>query len=282
MRSRSLLSVISVTYNSSSKIDEFFTELYADESGDQCEVVIVDSGSRDVMVTSRKVASRGARFLSLPANVGYGLGSNSGAAISTGDWLAFVNPDTHVSLRTLAELCKAAHSAGLAAAGPTVLDGVEVRRTFGRTVVPPWRRRHAGWSDHGDWFLAETISGFCMVVRRDVFQSLGGFDRRFFLFSEEMDLHRRMLDRGLRLGASKSLHARTEGGASSEGVTARWRLVERARGQTLYVAKHFTFLEGWLTWLYNVARILASPRFAPRGKSLSQFLRNPRRSSEGS
>jgi GT2 family glycosyltransferase len=117
-----------------------------------------------------------------------------------------------------------------------------------------------------------------MALPASRFRSLGGFDVDFFMFCEEMDLHRRLRESGGRTAIALEVEVHTPGGASSLGVTDRWRSVERMVGHTRYVFKHFSYIEGLIAIMANLSRILVEPRFVARKVSLRQYLAGIRRS----
>ncbi|BCW79810.1 hypothetical protein NicSoilC5_18290 [Arthrobacter sp. NicSoilC5] len=119
-----------------------------------------------------------------------------------------------------------------------------------------------------------------MALTASKFEALGGFDSDFFMFCEEMDLHRRLKDSGGRTAVSRDVVVETPGGASSLGVTDRWRSVERMVGHTRYMFKHFTYLEGLIAVLTNLSKISIDPRFGDRRLSLRQYFEGIRRSDE--
>lgn len=271
-----MLSIISVTYNSSHIIAEFLNNLALPAAPD-CEVIVVDSGSQDWKLTASIVEKAGHRFVRSSRNVGYGAGSNLGANMATGAWLLFVNPDVQMSYETAVRLVSVAQEHDVTCIGPTVLneEGVS-KRSYGRTVTPPWRRRTQGFRTVNNLIYAETISGCCMAVHSGDFHRVGGFDERFFMFCEEMDLHRRLTDTKSVVATSLEVTVTTAGGASSKGVTEHWRLVERMVGHTNYIFKHFTVIEGWLAIGYNLAKICILPGYSSRRESYGQFFRGVR------
>jgi N-acetylglucosaminyl-diphospho-decaprenol L-rhamnosyltransferase len=274
------VSVITVTYNSSHILSDFIDTLELGREPD-FELIIVDSGSDDAAQSEEIARAAGARFIRSGLNVGYGMGSNIGSAAALGEWLVFANPDVAVTSRQLRDLIGIALLNGVQCIGPQVasMDG-QPTRSWGRTITPPWRRRSNGYTEKGSLIVAETISGCCMAISAEDFMRLEGFDSTFFMFCEEMDLHRRMGDSGGCIAIASEVVVRTPGGASSLGVTDRWRSVERMVGHTRYVFKHFTRLEGFVAVAYNVLQIGLHSKFRSRRTSFAQFLNGLRRNIE--
>lgn len=280
------IDIVTVTYNSSRVMGAFLSSLEELTKGstrggsaDSLRLIVVDSGSTDQSATRALVESWGGHFISSSINVGYGTGSNIGARSSHADWLIFMNPDVLAARETLLQLVEAARISQLACAAPQVFDSAgRSRLTWGRVVTPPWRRRRkypasVDPATEGA-LLVDTVSGCCMAIPRKIFLEVGGFDESFFLFSEEMDLHRRMALRGHKIGVIPHLTVVSDGGKSSDGVADRWRLVERSVGHVRFMRKHYTFLEGVLALGWNIGRILVRSDFRPRHTSLQQFFRS--------
>jgi len=83
------------------------------------------------------------------------------------------------------------------------------------------------------WARASTL-----LVRRDVFLSIGGFDEGFFFYEEDEDLCWRMRRRGYRIGVVDSVRVRDVGGASA-ALAGDWPAVELYRGQLRFVRRRF-------------------------------------------
>ncbi|BAS10592.1 N-acetylglucosaminyl-diphospho-decaprenol L-rhamnosyltransferase [Arthrobacter sp. Hiyo4] len=266
------VSIITVTYNSSHILTDFIETLELSKEED-FELIIVDSGSDDAARSEAIGQAAGARVVRNELNVGYGTGSNIGAADASGEWLVFVNPDVSVTSRQLRDLIGIARLNGVQCIGPRVasMDG-QPTRSWGRTITPPWRRRNDGYTESGSLIFAETISGCCMAISADAFRRLGGFDSAFFMFCEEMDLHRRLGDSDGRVAIAREVVVRTPGGASSLGVSDRWRSVERMVGHTRYVFKHFSRVEGFVAIAYNLFKIAFQSKFRSRRPASISFL----------
>lgn len=234
----------------------------------------VDSGSREPESTRTFAERCGARFVDAGGNVGYGTGSNLGAAVSQGDWLAFVNPDVEVSWASLCRLVETAEAHGLTCVGPQLEDGqgqeVPSSHPFMR---PPWVPRSTTTLARGTVSRADVVSGCALVVRRADFLAVGGFDEAFFMFAEEHDLQRRIHDAGGVVGVALEVRARTVGGASSDSVSRRWSAAERSVGHVRYMRKHHGRVAGAVDLTYRCVLALVRADQRPATASLTQILR---------
>jgi len=200
--------VVVVTYNPGETLDSFMTSLATASASLTVEVVMVDNGSTDG--TPQAMADTGrARLIETGRNLGYGSAANIGARDADAEWLVICNPDLEWHPGALDALLAATERWPAAAAfGPTILepDGSiypsaralpSLRTGVGHALFSrlwpsnPWTRRYRGATD-GRERVAGWLSGSCLAVRREAFEAIGGFDERYFMFFEDVDLGRRL------------------------------------------------------------------------------------------
>jgi N-acetylglucosaminyl-diphospho-decaprenol L-rhamnosyltransferase len=265
------ISLVTVTHNSSQVLEPFLTDLRnGREQGD--EIVVVDSGSGDAG-ESRAIAERQmARFIGVAENVGYGGGSNIGAATAGGEWVAIVNPDVTLNFAALHALVDAAIDAGVACLGPGIAepDGTPVENVRA-SIRPPWHRGKFQSQQVGGITLSESISGCCMVMPAQLFSAIGGFDTYFFMFAEEVDLQKRIREDGGLVGVLPRVTVVTPGGGSSSVTTRRWGATERHVAHIRFVGKHFSRPEAGVDLLWRSAQVLLGSEYSPRLTSLKQL-----------
>jgi N-acetylglucosaminyl-diphospho-decaprenol L-rhamnosyltransferase len=200
---------------------------------DWIRVLVVDSASTDGSLEA--VAGLPVTTISLAENHGFAFGCNVGWRAGDAPAVLFLNPDARISPSSLARLTDVlAEDARIGAVGPHVLtSGGEpafskrlfpsLRSTYSQAVFLHRVRPRARWCDevvrdpaeyeHGgpvDW-----MPGMCLLVRRSALERLGGFDERFFLYCEDMDLCRRLWQHGLAVYFEPEAVALHEGGASA-------------------------------------------------------------------
>ena len=201
--------VVVVTYSPGTALTTFLDSLDSATSR-TLDVVLADNGSRDQVPEQEAERRPHVRLLSLLANAGYGQAANAGASGATEDWIVVANPDIEWSPGSLDILLDAAERWPRAGAvGPAILTPTDdlypsarafpsLSRGVGHALLGwwwpgnPWTRgyrRESGTPTEGP---AGWLSGSCMLLRRTAFEQVGGFDRRYFMYFEDLDLCRRL------------------------------------------------------------------------------------------
>jgi GT2 family glycosyltransferase len=246
-----MIDAVIVSYNSRETLRAAVEPLLA---LDGVAVTVVDNASTDGSLEAIADLD-GVRAIDSGRNGGFGFGCNLGAAAGEGSYLLFINPDARIDAASLAAL------AAVLDRSPSVgLVGPQLREEDG-ALVPSMRRyqrlgsvwatalflhrfvRRAAWANeilHDPAAYAapaspEWLSGACMLVRRSVFEELGGFDDGFFLYCEDMDLCRRVRAAGYEVRYEPGAVARHEGGASAPRTSLFAVLAE---SRTRFARKH--------------------------------------------
>jgi N-acetylglucosaminyl-diphospho-decaprenol L-rhamnosyltransferase len=210
------VSVVIVNWNAGPALDACLASV-ADVDPD-AEVIVVDNASTDASTASACARRRNVRVVESGENVGFARGANLGAAAASGEVLVFLNPDARLApgaLRRLVETLLTTPGAGVAGGGLVDERGrwepaharfdplahLVLDTTLGRLGARRRRTPHVV-----DW-----VYGTFMAVRRDLFRQLGGFDGRYFVYGEDMDLcHRaaRLGARTIHVPAARAVHGR--------------------------------------------------------------------------
>ena len=249
----STVSAVVVSYNSSADLPDCLRSLRSEGVDD---VVVVDNASGDGSVDVVRGVDPEVTVVETGANLGFGAAANRGAAVTTGDHLLILNPDTVVEPGTVKALSEALdRDPGLAAVGPRLenVDGTlypSVRRfpdlmvAFGHAFLglvwpgnPATRRyRMLDWDHDRPSASVDWVSGACVLVRRTAFEMVGGFDEGYFMYVEDVDLCWRLGQAGWRIGyepAGRVVHAL---GGSSRLVPYRM-IAEHHRSLMRFVSK---------------------------------------------
>lgn len=277
--------VVVVAYNSSHVIDMLLDSLPAAFDGIAHEVVVVDNASSDG--TAEQVRRRGDCTVVEAPNLGYSAGINRGVAEMVGDGPIYVlNPDVRLAAGSVRPMLEALQDPRIGIAVPRVTDehgrlSRSMRREptlpralgLGRTRRPllsdsvddPAAYDHA---QACDWAL-----GAVMLVSRECYEKLDGWDESYFLYAEETDFCLRARDQGWLTWYVPEASAMHIGGQSGQNAkTGAMLALNRVR---LYGRRH-----GHLaTSLYFAASVVAElsriPRRYPLAKAAARALLVP-------
>jgi len=187
-------SIIIVNYNGGEYILVCLQSL-VNVIDDGVEIIVVDNASADDSPNLIKNAFPDIRMICSTTNLGFGGGSNLGVRYARGKYLAFLNPDTVVEpgwLESLVLALEANPDAGLATSKILLIDDPNRINTCGNNVHITGLTLCRGMGQPADAFPkldeVSAISGAAFVVRRELFDWLGGFDENFFLYMEDTDL----------------------------------------------------------------------------------------------
>jgi N-acetylglucosaminyl-diphospho-decaprenol L-rhamnosyltransferase len=248
------IGIIIVTYNSGAEVGACLDAAVSTGA----EVVVVDNGSHDETVA--EVARRGVRLIANNENRGFAAAVNQGFAILKAPYILLLNPDAVIltSLEPLREACDLPRSAGAGgklvdAAGrpqigfmvrrfPTpaalILEALLLNRVWPNNPVN--RRYRALDLDPGKRCPVEQPAGAFLMVRRNIWEELGGLDEGFQpLWFEDVDFCRRIAEIRNLLYYVPDAVAKHTGGHSIPQLSVELRRVYWYRSLLRYAAGHF-------------------------------------------
>lgn len=214
------LSFIIVNYNLASEVCACIESLLTNVSDIEYEIIVVDNNSSDV--TSKTMEQNFPRtkfpnihFFFLSQNKGFGSSCNFGVARSSAEIVCFLNPDILIKDNVFPELLKLLKSnKDIAAVGPR--STVKKCFDFSAGVFPNiyfeflnifYVGRHfesiyiflKSKLLKGKPFLVDWILGASIIIKKDIFNKVNGFDEDYFLYFEEMDLFYRLRKMGYKI-----------------------------------------------------------------------------------
>ena len=230
------VSVIVVTYRSAAHIVECLDSVCAQE-GLSLEVIVIDNASDDATAERIRRYSRGVILLANKENIGFGRACNQGVAVSSGRLIYLLNPDAKLAgkdaLFSLTQAMATHPKWGMA--GTRILN--EHGQSFPSLSYPGQAKARNDF-DRLPGRIAWVL-GASMVIRRDVYTALNGFDPDFFLYSEETDFCLRVRKLGHEIGYIETIEVRHIGGASEQGQDPHGVWVRKMRGIHLFWRKHY-------------------------------------------
>lgn len=198
------MTAVVVNYNAGRALADCVASLETELVDD---IVVVDNGSRDGSMETLAASCPEARRILAGRNLGYGGAANLGARTTSSEYVLVCNPDLVAKPGAVATLLAVLEDRpDVAIAGPMLRESSGVVYPSGREFPGmgeaighgfvglfwggnPWTRRYRriGQEQHhareADW-----VSGAFFVVRRKAFDAVGGFDERYFMYVEDVDL----------------------------------------------------------------------------------------------
>ena len=267
-----MIDIVIVNWNSADQLDKCVRSILRFSSDTVEKCIVIDNGSHDesaIAVEQIKIVD----VFMARENLGFGKACNVGASRGSAEFILFLNPDTRLYPQTLSDTIAfindpKASSVGICGVQLLNEAGCVARScsrapTTGRLIAralgidlmfPKLGCRMTEW-DHAQSRQVDQVIGAYFFMRRSVFEALGGFDERFFVYFEEVDLARRAAKAGWTswyLASSQAFHA---GGGTSRQVKAH-RLFYSLRSRLQYASKHFS-APG--TALVGAATLLVEP-----------------------
>lgn len=255
-------SVIVVSYNCRDYLLKCLESMFNRTRIRDVEWIVVDNASTDG--TPKEVERRypQVRLIKNERNEGFARANNQGVLCARGEYLFLVNPDVEFLDDCIGNLCRFMDdNPGVGLCGPRILNADGTVQHSCRKLPTLWNNlcfalglhrlfpRSSWFSnelmsyfDHGSRREVEALSGCFLAVRRAAIQGAGPLDERFFMYSEDVDLCRRLRDRGWKIVFNPETEAVHHGGKSSEKVSVP-SAVQQERAILQYWEKHHTRLE---------------------------------------
>ncbi len=213
-----MVSIIIVNYNVKKELFECLESIISSRPKAPYEIVVVDNDEEKTI--QNELYKKFSKAIYIPnANKGFGQGNNVGAKRAKGEYLFFLNPDTKVvplAIDELVSFLKNNTKAGIVAPLLHDLQGEAYQQgameltpksaiislSFINKLFPnnPISKKYflADWNKK-DIREVDIVPGTAFMIRKNIFEEVGGFDENFFLYFEEFDLCRRVKKLGLKI-----------------------------------------------------------------------------------
>lgn len=247
------ISTVIVTYNSQNTIKDCLENLLKESVS---EIFVIDNSSTDRTVEIVRSFSK-VNLIENKENIGFGSANNIGARKSSLDYILFLNPDTVVESGSIAALANYLDQySNVAAVGPALSDEngkVQPERaalpTFLTEILVLTNLHKLSFFQRFVYAIptpettqqVDHLMGAALMIRRKVFDEVGGFDEKFFLWFEETDLLKRIKDKGYKIvyyPKSKVVHI---GSQSSKLINSIKRQQIWNRSLLYYFKKHYGY-----------------------------------------
>ena len=240
------ISVIIVTFNSSSDIEQCLSSLFLEESGLLSEIIVVDNASADQTCSLIERHER-VKLVRHASNKGFAAAVNTGVANASGDYLLVLNPDVRITPTSISCLVKdMEEDSKLAALGcelryedghcqPSARRFPTIASFIGRVLLTNSIARHLRIAvEPGEWkqlssnrgiTQVDWVLGGCILIRRSAYGAIGPLDERYFLYYEDIDWCYRASLADWKIGFSSNAYAIHEHKRSSSRVNMMNRLM---------------------------------------------------------
>lgn len=261
------LSIILVNYNGSKFLYNCLNSIKINLSDYDYEVIIVDNSSTDNSIQIIKDNFSSYKLICSHLNLGFGKANNLAVKESNGHYLLFLNTDTVLSENTpqkLLEYLRNNSTVGVISPKITFEDG-RYQLSCGNlpSLVTEFLDKVKYKLDNHYHFLLSQfynrqyskirevgwVTGACLMIRRDLFEAIGGFDENFFMYFEDKDLCKRVKELGYEViyyPTTTIIHLL---GGSSHGIKKSVSKYYRD-SQLYYYQKHLGKLQTFLLRIY--------------------------------
>ncbi len=275
------VSVVIPFYGDPVDVKPLLGQILHQDKKSQVEIIISDDCSPIPFPETR-----GVKVVRRAGNGGFGAAVNSGASLANGEWIFILNSDLSISSDFVDTALAKAEELGDVLFSPQVIghDGNHqwVGRKFPTAFQWAWEwftpaaryrstnvwHRLVGHDLHcatGEVVHTDWVMGACMILRADTFHKVGGFDERFYMNSEEVDLQRRLANIGVPRVFCGDIVVTHEGGGSSGNNIQRRQWVLNSRfiysskwGENKYLAKILRGVTA-LNYVFNRVREKFNP-----------------------
>lgn len=203
------ISIIIVNYNVKEFVLNLLESIQKAKNSLSLEIFVVDNNSTDGSIEAISEKFPEVKLIVNKKNVGFGAANNQALRIATGKYLLMINPDTIVKEDTLVKMIKffeENESCGIAGCKVLNVDGtlqLACRRSFpgpwtsftkvmGLSSLFPKSKIFAKYNltylDENKTYEVDAVSGAFMMMRKTVYDKIGGFDEQFFMYGEDLDL----------------------------------------------------------------------------------------------
>jgi len=265
------VSIILVNYNGADVLINCLNSLEKFIPKDNCEIILVDNNSQDNSVCMIADKFPNIKLIKLPENVGFGAGNNAGAKVAKGEFLFLLNTDIILKsniLSHLIELMSANLDVGVIGTKLLFPDGsfqISFSPKIGIKGEIEAKKIHKNAQNKNKLNIIEhnfkdikevdIVVGAAFFIRTNLFNLLGGFDEKFFMYFEESDLCQRVRNAGYKILYTPHVSIIHIRGHSVKKISNKMA-VEYRRSQIYYYYKHLPMWEILMLKIYLLFKFL--------------------------
>lgn len=273
------LSVVILNYNVRYFLEQCIRSVQRALENWEAEIIVIDNDSKDDSCQMVKALFPNVILIENKENVGFSRANNQAVAAAKGEYICIINPDTAVSEDTFRQTIEYAEGIkDMGALGVFLMDGTgnflpESKRNLPTPKVSLLKltgftkQYYAGQLPETEQGAVEVLVGAFMLLKRSIYNEVGGFDEDYFMYGEDIDLSYKIAKAGYTnhyLGTTTVLHYKGESTQKDEVY------LERFYGaMQIFYRKHFNrnfLLESSVS--AGVALAKAAHKIAPDKKAL--------------
>lgn len=253
------VSIIIVSYNTRELTENCLSSIFANAGKCRHEVILIDNNSSDGSPEMVSSEFPSVRLIHSGYNAGFGKANNIGLKQARGEYVLFLNSDTEAlpgSIENLMAFARKRKDAGVVAGRlygdkqknlqitcstfPTTLVLLTQYSFLRKTKVGQKMVLNAHWLkdwDRSDSRPVQAVSGACMLIKTEVAKRVGGFDERFFMYFEDIDLSKVIADMGYRnyyCHTGEFIHYSGQSSKKSSGLGIIYK-----KSMRYYISKHY-------------------------------------------
>ena len=249
------LSIVILNYNVRYFLEQCVLSVEKAIKNIDAEIIVVDNNSTDDSVAMIRAHFPAVRLIANTDNAGFPKGNNIGVAQAKGEYICILNPDTVVAEDTFEKVLAFAETKGdLGIVGVRLIDGTGKFLPESKRGIPtPWvaftkvsglykvsdrlNRYYAADLLENENGKVEILVGAFMVMKRELYNEIGGFDENCFMYSDDIDLSYTVLKSGKSnyyFGHATVIHYKGESTVKDEKYMLRFR-----EAMDFFYRKHF-------------------------------------------
>jgi len=255
------LSVIILNYNVRYFLELCLKSVEAAIANIDAEIIVVDNNSKDDSCKMVKELFPKVKLIENKDNSGFSKGNNIGVLQARGEYLCILNPDTVVAEDTFVDILKFSEGKkNLGIVGCKLINGGGVFLPESKRNIPTvnvafkkmlgfsndYYANHISKNDNGE---VDVLVGAFMLVKKQIYNEVGGFDEDYFMYGEDIDLSYKVLKNGYQnyyYGKAKVVHFKGESTLKDRYYSRRF-----FGAMKIFYKKHFkkNILFDMLVWL---------------------------------
>lgn len=258
------------------------------------KIIVVDNDSKDDSIElAERLNFDKLKIIKNKDNLGFGKACNSGVKNSQSDFILFLNPDAMVyedTFHKLFDYIEKNDNSDVVVYGVQLIgDDGKVQRTCARFPnlsnflvkvlglnklnSKYFETYHLEEWNHNETKQIDHVIGAFYLIKREIFNSINGFDERYFVYFEDLDLSKRVYDSGYKTIYLSEVKAYHKGGGTSEQVKAL-RFFYSTRSSLIYSFKHLGIFKSiiFMFFVYFIEPFTRTAFLVLKRSSFSEFL----------